>query len=55
MPNEEASSPAKLDALRREIGIGIKQAKAGRLSKLSIPEIAGSVSSKPRKPAGRLA
>jgi hypothetical protein len=54
MPNEKASSPAKLDALRREIGIGIEQAKAGRLSKLSIPEIAGSVSGEPRRPAGAL-
>jgi hypothetical protein len=41
MPNEKANSSAKLDALRREIGIGIEQAKAGRFSKLSIPEIAG--------------
>jgi hypothetical protein len=54
MPNEKANSSAKLDALRREIGIGIEQAKAGRFSKLSIPEIAGSVSGETRRPAGAL-
>jgi hypothetical protein len=54
MPSEKARSSAKLDALRREIAIGIEQAKAGRFSKLSIPEIARSISDETRRPVGAL-
>jgi hypothetical protein len=43
MPTMNASPSVKLAVLRREIGIGVEQARDGRLSKRSISDIAESL------------
>lgn len=43
LQREKAVREEKLAVLRREVGIGVEQARARRFSKRSVEEIAGSV------------
>jgi len=40
---EQAAHDEKIEILRREIGIGVEQARAGRLSKHSVADIAAAL------------
>ncbi len=45
---EKAAYDEKIQILRREVGIGVEQARVGRLSKRSVTEIAASVAAEKR-------
>jgi antitoxin ParD1/3/4 len=40
---EKAARDEKIEILRREIGVGVEQARAGRLSKRSVADIAAAL------------
>jgi antitoxin ParD1/3/4 len=43
LQREKAAHQEKVVILRREVGIGVQQARSGRLSKRSVGEIAGAL------------